>query len=190
MNTPAHLIVNLCVLGRKKSPRSQWAILLGALLPDSPMFLFYFVEKVIRDVPEYLIWTRDYYLDGWQNFIDVFNSIPLIGLGWFIAFRMQSRVGQLLFLSMMVHVFGDLPVHHDDAHRHFFPLFNWRFESPISYWDPQHYGHIVTLFEIGALLLCSVFLLRGGSTLVTKWCVGIIGILYALFFGYALWVWN
>jgi len=48
---------------------------------------------------------------------------------------------------MVIHAVLDLPVHHDDAHRHFFPFSNYRFMSPISYWDPKHYGNIVALVE-------------------------------------------
>ncbi len=133
MNTPAHLIVNLFALGRKETPSKQVAVLAGAIIPDAPMFLFYFIEKVVQRVPEFLIWSRDYYLAPWQNFIDCFNSLPLIALGFVLAWKAQSRAGQLLFFSMILHVLGDLPLHHDDAHRHLYPFSDWRFESPVSY---------------------------------------------------------
>ncbi|MGB0910078.1 MAG: hypothetical protein ACPGYT_06920 [Nitrospirales bacterium] len=189
MNTPAHLLINLLALGRKERPPEQMAILGGAILPDAPMFLFYFIEKVVREVPESLIWSHDYYLAPWQNFIDSFNSLPLIGLGLLFTWKMRSRAGQLLFLSMVLHVFGDLPLHHDDAHRHFFPLSDWRFESPISYWDPSHYGNIVTGLEVLAVLVCAGLLFCSTKYLVTKWVVGGIGLSYVIFFGYALWMW-
>ncbi len=189
MNTPAHVILNLFVLGRKEIPRHQGAILAGAILPDAPMFFFYFIEKVVRGVPEYLIWSHDYYLEPWQNFIDCFNSLPFIALGLFVAWKTQSRAAQLFFVSMILHVCGDLPLHHDDAHRHFFPFSNWRFESPVSYWDPSHYGHIVTGLEILAVLVCAGLVFRSTPHSVTQWFVGVIGVTYAVFFGYVLWVW-
>ena len=55
MNTPAHSVVNLLVLARGGSPRAQLVVTAGALLPDAPMFVFYFVERVIRNTPESVI---------------------------------------------------------------------------------------------------------------------------------------
>jgi len=60
---------------------------------------------------------------------------------------------QILFISMILHSLGDLPVHNDDAHRHFFPFSNYRFISPLSYWDRKHYGSIVSLVEMFLVLL-------------------------------------
>ncbi|WP_447971766.1 hypothetical protein [Nitrospira sp. M1] len=189
MNTPAHLLVNLALLGRQESPRHQLYILTGAILPDAPMFLFYFIEKVLRNIPEHVIWSHDYYLEAWQNFFDCFNSLPFIIIGLLIAWITHSKAGLFLCTSMMLHVFADLPLHHDDGHRHFLPLSDWRFESPISYWDPQHYGHLVTGLEVVVVLISAISVLHGTSSSLTKWFVGIVGISYFAFFGYALWVW-
>jgi len=51
-------------------------------------------------------------------------------------------------------------VHNDDAHRHFFPFSNYRFISPFSYWDRNHYGSIVSFVEM-LLVLLSTFRLFG-----------------------------
>jgi hypothetical protein len=40
----------------------------------------------------------------------------------------------------LLHIFGDLPLHHDGVHRHFLPLLEWRFVSPASCWNPAHHG--------------------------------------------------
>jgi len=189
MNTPAHLLVNLALLGRKESPRNQLYILTGAILPDAPMFLFYFIEKVIREVPESMIWSHDYHLASWQNFFDCFNSLPFILLGLFISWKAHSRAGQFLCMSMLFHVFGDFPLHHDDGHRHFFPFFDWRFESPVSYWDPLYYGHIVTGVEVFAVLVSGLIVFRCSTSGLTRWFVGTVTISYITFFGYAWWIW-
>ncbi len=60
----------------------------------------------------------------------------------------------------LLHLALDFPVHHDDAHKHLWPLTNWRFHSPLSYWDPAHYGHIVSLVEIALGATCIVILWR------------------------------
>ena len=37
--------------------------------------------------------------------------------------------------------------HRDDSHRHPYPLSDWRFISPLSYWDPVHHGQWLGLAE-------------------------------------------
>lgn len=60
-------------------------------------------------------------------------------------------------LSGLLHLAGDLPLHAEDAHRHLWPLSDWRFISPVSYWDPAHYGRIAApieaLFAAGLIVL-------------------------------------
>ena len=65
-----------------------------------------------------------------------------------------------LFLSLLLHTLGDLPLHHDDGHRHFFPFLDWRFESPVSYWDPAHYGLWFSLVEATAVAVAATLLYR------------------------------
>ena len=36
----------------------------------------------------------------------------------------------------------------DDAHRHFYPLSDYRFISLVSYWDPRHYGTVAMPAEL------------------------------------------
>ncbi len=189
MNTPAHIVANLLVLAPKDKPRFQLVTVVGAIVPDLPIFLFYFLEKVVWGTPEYLIWSHQYYQEGWQNFIDLFNSLPLMGLGLLIAWWVQSKSGLLLFGSMMVHVLGDFPLHHDDAHRHFFPLSDWRFHSPFSYWDPQHYGNFVAPLEMIMVIVGSVVLFRYSQSVIGKFLIGCIGISYFMYLGYVFWIW-
>ncbi|MFN0043423.1 MAG: hypothetical protein ACKVSF_09450, partial [Alphaproteobacteria bacterium] len=47
----------------------------------------------------------------------------------------------------LLHIAGDFPLHIDDAHAHFWPLSDWRFRSPVSYWDARHYGQLWAPFE-------------------------------------------
>lgn len=144
MNTPAHVLLNLLCLGRNRSANVVTSIAIGGVLPDAPMLVFYFVEKILRGSSEQYIGRQAYYQLRWQNFIDIFNSLPIMAFGFLLALWTSSKVGMLLFASMALHTLGDLPLYHDDGHHHFFPLSNWRFESPISYWDPDHYGVLFT----------------------------------------------
>ena len=64
-------------------------------------------------------------------------------------------------LSMCIHSIFDFLLHNDDAHSNWVPLTQWKFYSPISYWDPNHYGYIWPFFELGfslywAYWICSI----------------------------------
>ena len=89
---------------------------------------------------------------------DMTNSIPVYAAlavaGWVV-----SRKGMALFAaSAIIHCVLDLLVHHDDGHRHFFPFSDFRFQSPVSYWDPAHHGNIIGLLEIVLVIALSVWL--------------------------------
>jgi hypothetical protein len=88
---------------------------------------------------------------------------------------------------MLLHSLGDLPLHHDDAHRHFFPFLDWRFSSPVSYWDPEHHGQWVSLIEFSGVLAASVFMYWRWITL-RPWVAGLISV-YLLYWGYVFMVW-
>jgi hypothetical protein len=189
MNTPAHAIINLLILGRKDKPDHNLMIVLGSILPDLPMFIFYFYEK-IRAVPERIIWTQSYYDSGWQLFIDLFNSFPLAIIGGLIAYYYSASKLISLFVSIFLHLVEDFPLHNHDAHRHFLPFSNWRFHSPISYWDSRHYGHIIGLLEAFTVVIACFILARRYTSLSARILIGIIVAVYIIYFGYAFFIWG
>ena len=160
MKTPSHAIINLAILGRAQHSEFNLLIVTGGILPDIPIFLFYFWAKYVAHLPEATIWSKAYYEPFVQNIVALFHSIPLAAIGWVIAYYFGWQSVQILFMSMILHSLGDLPVHNDDAHRHFFPFSNYRFISPFSYWDQNHYGSIVSLVEM-LLVLLSTFQVFG-----------------------------
>ena len=155
MKTPSHAIINLAILGKRQLSPANLIIVIGGILPDIPIFLFFFWAKYIARLPEAKIWSEAYYEPFVQNVVALFHSIPLAVIGWLITYYFGRQNLQFLFLSMVLHSLGDLPVHNDDAHRHFFPFSNYRFISPISYWDRNHYGSIVSVVEMLVVMLSS-----------------------------------
>ncbi|MEG3896805.1 MULTISPECIES: hypothetical protein [unclassified Microcoleus] len=157
MKTPSHAIINLALLGKRQLPQANLIIAIGGILPDIPIFLFYFWAKYIARLPPATIWSKAYYEPFVQDIVALFHSIPLAVIGWLIAYYFGWQSVQILFISMILHSLGDLPVHNDDAHRHFFPFSNYRFISPISYWDRNHYGSIVSFVEMLLVMLSSYY---------------------------------
>ena len=80
MNTPAHALINLALLGRVTPPAAVLGVLLGGLLPDLPMLVFYAAER-LQGTPEAVIWSERYFAPEWQAFFDAPNSLVLIAAG-------------------------------------------------------------------------------------------------------------
>lgn len=210
MTTPAHAALSLIVLGR--SERNALPVALGAVAPDLPMLVFYFWERIARGVSEGRIWSERYFDPGWQVVFDIPSSIPLLVLALCLLLVLVGRrstatggippagvaaaprpakltAAALFVASMILHALGDLPLHREDAHRHFFPFSDWRFTSPVSYWDPDHYGGYAAIGEVLLVLAVSVFLFRAYRGR-GRWIVlGVAGI-YALFIGFAVLMWS
>lgn len=150
-------MVNLALLGGGARPRPAAPVALGALLPDLPMFAFFFWERFVRETPMRTIWEVRYFEPDWQAFFDLFNSIPLFAVALAVALWRRHDAAALLSASVLLHCAFDLLVHREDGHRHFFPLSDWRFMSPMSYWDPAHGGVLGAGLETLALLgACAV----------------------------------
>lgn len=57
------------------------------------------------------------------------------------------------FLGCLFHISFDIPVHFDDGPLLLYPINDeLRYYSPISYWDPNHYGNEFMIFEMLLLL--------------------------------------
>lgn len=152
MNTPGHAVLNLAVLGEGEDEARDVAVVVGALVPDLPMVLFYAWARLGAGLPERQIWGEAYFDPGWQAFFDVFNSAPLVLVLLWVAHRRSMPRTRVFGWSMMLHFALDLPLHGNDAHRHFFPLSDFRFESPLSYWDPEYFGGVVGSLEIALVV--------------------------------------
>ena len=158
-------------------------------MPDFPMFVFYVYQRAVLATPEAVIWSDAYFQSNWQLVFDLFNSLPLLGLAALISWRARAPRVLAFIASMTLHCLTDLPLHHDDAHAHFRPISSWRFESPISYWDTEHYGQLFAGVEL-------LFVLGGAGLLVLRprlraWrLVGSLTLVsYALFIAFAMMVW-
>ena len=189
MNTPGHAVVNLLILGDRARPNLFAPVALGAIVPDVPMFLFYLHEKMMLATPEPVIWSQSYNKVGWQAFFDVFNSIPLLALAGLTAYALKSPRVVAFCASMALHSVCDLFLHHNDAHRHFYPFSHWRFASPVSYWDPAHYGSIVSSIEIVVVIIGAMWLFKSYPAKSARGFLALILGSYALYIGYAVLVW-
>ena len=157
MNTTSHVIMNLLPQRYllRNTVQKKWVIsggIFGSLLPDIPMFLFFIYASIIQGQEQSEIWFTSYYLPGWQEFFNIFNSIPLFLIVLLIAYWKHLPGLSSLSLGGLLHSMADFLVRHDDGHAHLWPFSDWRFNSPVSYWDPGAYGKVFAPVELIAIL--------------------------------------
>jgi hypothetical protein len=159
MTSPSHIIYNLFLLGKKSEPQYNPFIVLGAVLPDIPMFLFYPVMLVLGKSSQE-IWNVLYFESGWQVMWSISHSLWIWPLSLWVSIALKYKKLQYLFGSMILHICLDFVVHSTDAYSHLWPFSNWRFYSPISYYDPHHFGNIVSVVDAVLCIICVYFLYR------------------------------
>lgn len=158
------------------------ATLLGSFMPDVPLtltgILFMVIDRIqgnaagFESNPQqsWTGWLFDYafFHLWWVKLIhNLFHAPLLILLSMAVGYRMwqngKTQGGWIFWFaaSCLLHTAIDIPLHNDDGPLVFFPL-DWetRFHSPLSYWDPRHYGipfaifeHLLILFLLGYLLV-------------------------------------
>ncbi len=185
MNSQTHLLVAATLFCRPDAPKINTAALLGAFVPDAAIYGLWFWSK-FNGVPERKVWNELYWQQPWQTYTASGNSVFLyliiLMLGLTIFRTAQSvpaglppagpaasdrpaRIAAfspvaIFALAALTHLAGDFPVHVDDAHAHFWPFSDWRFTSPVSYWNPDHYGGYFSAFEAILGIVLAIILFR------------------------------
>jgi hypothetical protein len=180
MHTPGHATLNLAILGAVAPSADAGAVLLGAIAPDLPIMVLYLRERWLRGTPEEQIWSVAYQRRFWQDLIHGAHSIPLALAGALVAWALSAPFAAAFFSSALLHALEDLPVHATDAHRHFLPLSQVRFVSPLSYWDVRFHGRAVALAEALLVTLAAVYLASAGAAIFAKIALGAVVAFYIL----------
>jgi len=140
--------------------RHNLAILAGALIADAAIFGLFVWARLIQGISEARLWGEVYWQEPWQTLVAIGNSLPLYLTLLLAGLWARSRIAIVFAAAALLHLAFDLPFHRDDAHPHFWPFSDWRFRSPVSYWDPAHHGALVSLAEAALGLVLIVFLWR------------------------------
>lgn len=160
MNTPAHLIVGTALFSHEDRKGTYLAALAGGFAPDLSLYVMVAVSIWIMGVPAQVVFREYYYSDSWQAVFAVDNSFVLWGLllaialwrGWFrvVAFAAAG----------LAHLALDFPLHTHDARQHFWPLTDWVFVSPFSYWDRAAHAGVIGPAELALSVVLTVVLFR------------------------------
>ena len=144
MNTPAHLLLGAAAFGKPDKRGTFSAALLGAFAPDMSLYLMVTVSIWGMGIPADTVFRELYYSDAWQSVFAIDNSFVLWGLALGLAIWRRSAVFTAFCGAAMLHLALDFPLHTHDARQHFWPLTNWVFESPVSYWDNAAHAGVVS----------------------------------------------
>ena len=160
MMTPTHLLLSCGLLTRKHSALNNWAVVAGGVLPDSPMYVLFPWDRFVLGLPEETIWSQRYWTDTWQIPVAIGHSMPLFAAVLAVGLALRSDWLKLFGLSALIHAVADFFTHNDDAHMQLWPLTRWKFISPVSYYDPAHYGGIVSILEFVLMIVMLAVLWR------------------------------
>ena len=197
MNTQTHVLLAVAAvvpLVQRPSlspPSSQRirllviAAVVGGFLPDASLFVMA-LTGMVQQVPTEIIFREWYFNDFWQRLGAITNSIPIYSLISIVCLWIHRRyavpdeldmrrstcsAAEFLFVlstSSLLHALTDLPLHHGDGHPHFWPLSNWIYASPVSYWDPRYHGHEWEVVETIIMAVLAVVLWRRHRSVLAR----------------------
>ena len=157
MNTPAHLLIGMAAFSKRDRPKVTLAAAVGAILPDLSLYLMAGYALFIAQISPNVVFGQMYFSEEWTRVFRIDNSFVLWGL--LLALGLWRKWPILIALSgaALLHIALDFPLHHNDGRPHFWPISNWVFESPFSYWDRAHgaswIGPIEGLIALGCTVL-------------------------------------
>ena len=181
MLTTTHALAGLAALSRRDAPtRNRW-VLFGSLLPDIPIFVWGGWHIFVLGTDGATLWRELYFAPFMQTLIAPFNSVVVLGalaaLAWWQRQRGWAQALLMVALAGLLHIALDAPVHTEDAYRHLWPLSDYRFHSPVSYWDADRGAGWFMFVESAVVLLCVAVLWRRFSAL---WVRGLLGVIAGL----------
>lgn len=160
MNTPAHIIFATAAFAQPFNRRRTLAAVGGALAPDLSLYVMATVSLYVLQLSPGHVFDTLYFSDTWQTVFAVDNSFFVWGAAFALAWGAGAKNGMVFAASALLHLAFDFPLHHDDGRPHFWPLSNWVFQSPLSYWDSRAHAGIVAPVEMGLSLLFCLILMR------------------------------
>lgn len=180
MITPTHIVTNALLArfstrlrsGLLSTPAARRAFVIAGAAPDIPLYLLsagaaaYYplvrglsIDETFRLAFDDLFYNSPLWIIGQNTLHSPFVAIALLLLAG------RGFLGRFTWLKAfaagcLIHIAMDIPVHHNDGPLLLFP-FDWtyRFASPVSYWDPAHYGNVLAPIDLGITILGSALLL-------------------------------
>ncbi|MEO0636773.1 MAG: cobalamin biosynthesis protein CobQ [Pseudomonadota bacterium] len=179
MMTQTHMLVGAALFAKPGHYIRNSAAIAGGIVPDIAIFVMYGWERM-KGTPAREIWDEVYFNSAfWKAATAYGNSAPLYGLMMAAGLVLRQRAPlagtaiMILGAASLAHIAADFFLHVDDAHAHLYPLSDWRFRSPVSYWDPARYGNIWAPIEVAIGVVLAIILFRRFSGLFARILLGL-----------------
>ncbi|AXX98906.1 cobalamin biosynthesis protein CobQ [Profundibacter amoris] len=142
------MLLGAAVFGRANHARITAAALLGGLAPDISLYVMAGWALFVQNIPPDVVFGQYYFSREWMQVFAYDNSFILWGA--LLGFGLWRRKPLVIAFAgaAILHLVTDFLLHHDDARPHFWPLSDWVFQSPVSYWDSRYYGRIIAPLEL------------------------------------------
>jgi hypothetical protein len=188
MNTQTHILMGAVLFGGR-IPKRAWAAALGGVVPDIPMFAIVGALK-FYGINDFIIFGILYWQPWWQTANAIGHNFWLWGglLLAAILFRERQTLSAAaidrwsvviaLAASGLLHTAVDFLCHREDAHMSFWPVTNWKFMSPVSYWDSQYFGREFQMFETALGLVLAILLFMRFRHILVRAALAIVALLY------------
>lgn len=158
MNTPSHMLIGAAVFARPLAQATLVAALAGGFAPDLPMFAMVLWSTRVVGVPEHEVFGTLFFSETWQSVFAVDHSFLVWGGLLGLAVWRKQVILRAFAGAGLLHAIADFLTHHDDARRQFWPVSDWVFRSPVSYWDASYYGSVFAMFEVALVVTLTVLL--------------------------------
>ena len=170
METYAHSFFTwaLAKHGVKAGRAAGVAGALGAALPDVPAF----VGTAYFAIKNGGVWIEEdleaiYFAGPFGAMGSALHSIVPVGalLALYGAFGLLRFDGRRILLWLLLgwagHTVVDFLTHADDLRPLFWPLLDWRWSSPVSYYNPRYYGReFMLVSHVSMLAIVAVLSVR------------------------------
>jgi len=179
MMTPSHFLMTAALHKGYKRRLSihRGGVLLGSVAPDIPLFLLTLGASVsawlrgvrdLGDVHGLMFEDRFFHDPLWIVSHNFLHAPLLLAAGLAIFWRDRNRIGSWrhgafwFLLAATLHTGIDVLTHHSDGPLLFFPFdWNYRFPSPVSYWEAAYFGRQFFVLELLLDITLTVYLFRG-----------------------------
>lgn len=163
MRTFSHAIVTAALGSQAKAKGgSLAAFVVGSVLPDLPLGVLTVLALInSTDMDAAMVYMDQLYYESalWIALHNTPHSFVVMAVLSLLAYAFkQNRWGCWLLwyaAGASLHIAVDILTHAMDGPMFLYPLSTFRFQSPVSYWNPEYYGRVFTVFEysVDALLL-------------------------------------
>ncbi len=179
MITTTHVVTNALVALQRtgsastvlSSSSAKWFVA-GGLAPDVGLYVLsagaavYFPLARGMSFQESMQYAFDELFFNDRSWVAIHNTFhsPVVLAALAAAGKLSGKKGLMAFAGgCLLHTVMDIPVHHNDGPLLFFP-FDWetRFDSPVSYYDADHFGKIVAPIDFAITIL-------GGAAVIRSW---------------------